>query len=370
MQNILFIFKDKPWYFEHIKNKFSKNYKMKFFFISKEIKYSRNEIINLINKIIKNNKINKVFFDIDYTSYIYANFVTKINSSNKIAISLDTQENIYKIKRSILSFTHFLTVEPKYVQILRKKINCLFLPIEANEMLYKKINLKKKYDIFFFGESKSDRMQYISELKKLNFKKKILINQHKKITNKKLNKLINQSKLVINFSKGIKKHSTLIYDQFKGRVLLTGLAGTFCLSESYLSSKYIFKKSFPSFSNSQEMKNNIIMLMNDKNKLNKLTKEFNKSCIKYSDKLYAKIIFNFLNQKNKYKKVNLKLDEIINILKISSKKNNFKIYCQNIKEIFIELSSPINLLNFLNFFFVVFISFFYLIMNLKKKMLH
>ncbi len=366
MQNILFIFKDKPWYFEHIKNKFSKNYKIKLFFISKEIKYSRNEIINLINKTIKINKIKKVFFDIDYTSYIYANFVTKINSSNKIAFSLDTQENIYKIKKNISAFTHFFTVEPKFVQQFQKKINCLFLPIEANERLYKKINLKKKYDILFFGESKSDRMNYLNELKKLNFKKKILINQHKKISNKRLNKLINQSKIVINFSKGIKKHSMLTYDQFKGRVLLTGLAGTFCLSENYLSSKYIFKKSFPSFSNSQEMKDKIIMLMNDKNKLKRLTKNFNKSCRKYSDKLYSKIIFNFLNQKNNYKKVNLKLDEIINILKISSKKNNLKIFNQNIKDIFIDQFSSKNYLNCLS---ILFISFFYLIMNLKKKKL-
>ena len=39
MEKILFIFKDRPWYLEHISTKFSKNYNLKFFF------YQRKSII-------------------------------------------------------------------------------------------------------------------------------------------------------------------------------------------------------------------------------------------------------------------------------------------------------------------------------------
>ena len=93
MEKILFIFKDRPWYLEHISTKFSKNYNLKFFFLSKKKFNSINKIIKIINTTIKNYKINKAFFDTDFTSYINANFVSKIDVLSKIALSFDTEEN-------------------------------------------------------------------------------------------------------------------------------------------------------------------------------------------------------------------------------------------------------------------------------------
>ena len=89
MQKILFIFKDKPWYFKHIITKFSNHYKIKYFILSKKIYLSRGQIIFAVNKIIKKHNIKKVFFDIDYTSYIDSNFVSKIHSTNKIVRLID-----------------------------------------------------------------------------------------------------------------------------------------------------------------------------------------------------------------------------------------------------------------------------------------
>ena len=40
---------------------------------------------------------------------------------------------------------------------------------------------------------------------------------------------MNQSKIVLNFSEGINKNSKK-FDQFKGRIIMAGLSGTFCLS--------------------------------------------------------------------------------------------------------------------------------------------
>ena len=367
MEKILFIFKDRPWYLEHISAKFSKNYNLKFFFLSKKIDHSRNQIIKLINTTIKKYKIKKVFFDTDFTSYINANFVSKIDVLSKIALSFDTEENFKKINRSIIAYSHFLTTEPKFIKEFQNKVKCLFIPLETNENLYKKINLKKKYDVLFFGEAKGNRINYINEINKLNIKKKILINKQKEVDDIKLNQLMNESKIVLNFSQGIKKNSNSTYDQFKGRILMSGLAGTLCLSENYESSQYIFKKSFPSFSNIKEMKDKINFLIKNQRKLNEITKSFVNSCKQYSDKYYNKVLFKFLNRDEKSKKLDLNFSEILNIIKISSKKNNIFIFALNVKEILIELfnsKKKNNLIYFLPLFIIALI---YLILNIKKN---
>ena len=59
METVLFIFKDKPWYIEHIKIKFIKFYKLEYFFLSQKLNISRNQIKRLINKKIKKKKSKK-----------------------------------------------------------------------------------------------------------------------------------------------------------------------------------------------------------------------------------------------------------------------------------------------------------------------
>ena len=368
MEKILFIFKDKPWYLQHISAKFSKNYNLKFFFLSKKIDNSRNKIIKIINATIKKYKIKKAFFDTDFTSYIDANFVSKIDVVSKIALSFDTEENFKKINRSIIAYSHFLTTEPKFIKKFQNKAKCLFIPLETNENLYKKINLKKKYDVLFFGEAKGNRINYINEINKLNIRKEILINKQKDVDDVKLNQLMNESKIVLNFSQGIKKNSNSTYNQFKGRILMSGLAGTLCLSENYESMQYIFKKSFPTFSNVKEMKDKINFLIKNQRKLNEITKSFVNSCKQYSDKSYNKVLFKFLNKEEKSKKLDLNFSEILNIIKISSKKNNIFVFALNVKEISIELfnsKKKNNLIHFLPFGIIALI---YLILNIKKNL--
>ncbi len=365
MERVLFIFKDKPWYINHIKMKFSQHFEQKYFFISNKINLSREEIIFLINKIINKNKIKKVFFDIDYTSYINKNFVSKINSKYKIAFSFDTEENIIKINKSIGAFSHFLTAEPKLVKKFEKKLKCFFFPLETSEKYFKKMNIKKKYDIFFFGELKADRKLYINELNKLRIRKKILINTKNKISDTKLNKIINKSKITINFSKGINKNSNKFYDQFKGRIITSGLSGTFCLSEKYLSSKILFQKNFPSFSNEKDMIKKINLLIKKKNYLNNITGLFVKDCIKFSDKIYIKKVLNFLNQKNNFKKYVLDFDEAKDLIKISSRKNNLQIYLTNLNNILLDLNKK-NKNNILNISLLAIFGIIYFFKNLMK----
>lgn len=368
MEKILFIFKDKPWYINHINIKFSKKFKLKYFFLSNNINISRNQIVSRINNIITGYKIKKVFFDVDYTSYIDSNFISKIESENKIGFSFDTEENLEKIQKILSVCTHFLTAEPKFISKFNSKTKSLFFPLETSELIFKNIKIKKKYDILFFGEAKGDRINYLNDIYKFKIRKKILINNKNKKDNTKLNKLINESKIVLNFSKGISKYSENNYDQFKGRILISGLAGTFCLSEKYKSSKYIFKKSYPCFNNSKDLKKTIFNLLVDEIKLKKITNSFVGNCKNYSDKIYINVINKFLNKRNKSKKLEIDLREMMNIVKISSKKNNPKIYIKNIYEILIDLSNSKNSINFLLLISSIIIGIFYFIINIKNNL--
>jgi len=367
MEPVLFIFKDKPWYIRHIQIKFIKFYKVEYFFLSQKLNLSRNQIIKLINKIIKKRNIKKTFFDLDYSSFIDTNFISNIESKKKIGVSFDTEENLEKIEKTLPAFTHLLSAEPKYAKAFNSKKKSIFFPLETSEKIFHKIKIKKKYDIIFFGEAKGDRISYLNKIKQLKIKKKLIINSSNKNNNFELNKLINQSKIVLNFSKGISKYSKKNFDQFKGRILISGLAGTFCLSEYYKSSGYIFKKAFPYFTNSTNLLKTILELLNNKKKLNQVTKLFTKSCNFYSDKNYFKKIKKFLDEDNKFLKLELNFHEILNIIKISSKKNNVKVYIRNNFEILTELIKSKKLLNLLFFISTVLIGFIYFILNIKRN---
>ena len=108
MEKILFIFKDKPWYLNHIKNKFSKKFRFRALYLNNYIQNTRTNILQLVNNFIIEEKIKKVFFDIDYTSFIDKNFVSQILSPKKILYSLDSEENFKKIKNNLEVFSHFL----------------------------------------------------------------------------------------------------------------------------------------------------------------------------------------------------------------------------------------------------------------------
>ena len=366
MEKILFIFKDKPWYLQHIKVKFKNNYNCKFFFLDQSSQHTRNTIIEKINIHIQKKKISKVFFDIDYNSFIDKNFISKIKVEQKILFSFDSEENLKKINRTLQVCTHFLLGEPKISRYF-DKFNYLFFPLETNSKYFYKKNIKKKYDIFFFGETKLDRLKYLNILKKLKIKKKILLNTQNKVSINKINTYMNESKIVLNFSLGYNRYNKKKFNQFKGRILMSGLAGTFCLSQDYDSKDLIFTKQFPTFSNEKEMIKNINLLLQDNNKLKKITNNFCLSCKKYSDQAYIKKIIKFLKIKKTFKESDLDTYEIINILKISSRKNNIYIYNYNIVDIFKEYVKKFSFYKIFLLPYLFIMTFIYLIILLKKN---
>lgn len=367
MEKILFIFKDKPWYLNHLKNKFSKKFIFIAIYLDNYTEKTRSEIINSINNFIIAEEINKIFFDIDYTSFIDKNFVSKIRSPKKILYSLDCEENLKKIKNNSKVFSHFLLAEPKIAKNIREKLNYLFFPLECDEKIFFKKKTRKKYDIFFFGESRPDRTKFIESLNNLNLKKKILLNTKYSVNIKKINFLMNQSKIVLNFSDGMNKKTREKFDQFKGRIIMSGLSGSFCLSQDYKSKNLIFKKKYPTYSNIAEMLKQINLLLKNEKRLNKISKEFSTECNRYSDKFYIYEIIEFLNKKKKCQFSDLELNEIINILKTSSKKNSTMIYLKNVLEVKREYFKNLNSLKIFNFLNIFFISMIYLILTIKKN---
>ena len=178
---------------------------------------------------------------------------------------------------------------------------------------------------------------------------------------------MNQSKIVLNFSDGMNKKTKEKFDQFKGRIIMSGLSGSFCLSQDYKSKNLIFKKKYPTYSNIAQMLKQINLLLKNEKKLNKISKVFSTECNRYSDKFYIYEIIRFLNKKKKCEFSDLELKEIINILKTSAKKNSVRIYFKNVLEVNREYFKNLNVLKIFNFLNIFLIAMIYLILTIKKN---
>lgn len=296
MENILFIFKDDPWYYHHIYEKFKLGYNVRKFVLNKNLQHTSKKIIDNINKIIQIENIKIVIFDFDYTSIVDKYFVSKIASEKKALLSFDAEENIKKILSSYKVFSHYLIIEPTIVKEINSlKRSALLMPLETNEKLFYKKDQSKSIDVLFFGELKSDRRNYLDQLKKANINLVSFENMRDKLSDTEVVNLINKSKIVLNFSKGINKYSQKkIYYQFKGRLLMSGLCRTFCLSEYSVGQSIHFKKEFPTFKNPNEMISIINHLLKNESYLEELSNQFYWECYNFADINYFHKIKKYL----------------------------------------------------------------------------
>ena len=376
MQNVLFIFKDLPWYHSYVLNKFSCSYYFNEYIINNNLNKTSQGISEEINSLIKEKKIEIIFFDFDYTSIIDKFFVNKIICKKKILVSFDPHENYKKIQDSLEYFSHLLIAEPEYVEKLSLlNQNCFHFPLEANEKIFFNKKTKKNIDVLFFGELKADRKIFIEKIKKLNINFHSHINSRETLDDNALVDLINRSKIVINFSKGVNKYEKDEYYQFKGKVLISGMCGTLCLSEYSKGQDLIFKNNYPTFKNSEEMITIIKSLLNNEKNLNILTNNFFSECKMFSDTEYFSKIVKFLsleNNKNildKDDKINY--TSIKNRIKIFSKKSSSKVLLKETANIFKNLKNNLSLKNMylIIYLSVIFLPFWLLskIKNNKKK---
>jgi hypothetical protein len=369
MQNVLYIFKDLPWYHSYILNKFSCSYYFNEYIINNNLNKTSQGISEEINSLIKEKKIEIIFFDFDYTSIIDKFFVNKIICKKKILVSFDPHENYKKIQDSLEYFSHLLIADPEYVEKLSLlNQNCFHFPLEANEKIFFNKKTKKNIDVLFFGELKADRKNFIEKIKKLNINFHSHINSRETLDDNALVDLINRSKIVINFSKGVNKYEKDEYYQFKGKVLISGMCGTLCLSEYSKGQNLIFKNNYPTFKNSEEMITIIKSLLNNEKNLNILTNNFFSECKMFSDTEYFSKIVKFLslqNNKNildKDDKINY--ISIKNRIKIFSQKSTSKVLLKETANIFKNLKNNLSLKNM---YLIIYLSVIFLPFWLQSK---
>ena len=131
------------------------------------------------------------------------------------------------------------------------------------------------------------------------------------VSNEELNHFINRSKVVINFSSTGNKnkfysHKTYPFNYLypKGRIMITGLCGTLCVSEYAPAHNIIFSKdALLEFRNPAEMIEKIQNILANDQQLKNRTKKFEQECQFYSDSKYFNKIFETMISKSHLQKV-------------------------------------------------------------------
>ena len=308
-KNVLFIFKDRKsvtlnndfW-----SDKFKNKYNVFQFFINDKLHFSNRKIISLINENIIFNKIDLVLFEGDHAHIINFNFIKDINRNIKKGIFLGDDmvwHNVNLITSQSCDFV-FSSCPISAYKFQEIGIDSMFVPIECNDKLLKDYGEKKIYDVLHFGREKTKRSTYINFLKKNNVNIKSVSPYEKESdTFEKLAKLINQSKIVINFSEssnGNRKFNPLrIFESFyqlKGRIQMAGLCKSFCITE-YSPSIYLMyeKEEIPCFQSKEECLELINSYLEDDSKLINATNKFHQKSLEYGDSKYIKKISDFID---------------------------------------------------------------------------
>ena len=291
-ENLMFVFKEPRFYDEFLVKKFSYKYNVSHIFLNNHFEKTTKEILHFIKEEIIDKKIQTVIFEGDHLSLIDYEFINFFDNVKKGLFILD--DFMYHEVNSIsgLACDFLLTACPLSASIYKqKRFESIFTPIEANGKIFKKIDIEKEFDVLFFGSVNSNRIGYLEMLKKNNINIKIVSSsseESKKYSD--LTKLINKSKIVINFSKAYplkkffsesRKNTTY---QIKGRIFIAGFCGTACISEYTPALDLIFKnEEIPIFHNEKECLKIIQELLINKNKLNDLSEKFYNSCKKFED---------------------------------------------------------------------------------------
>ena len=309
LETILFLFKDRRWPQEFIINKFSHCYKTEKIFISDIIEKNNEEIIKFINQTIKNNNISVVIFEGDHISIFNFDFINSITGAKKGILLFDDfmYHNINLITAKACNF--ILTGCPHSSKKFEQQgYKSLFMPMESDGNIFKKYNnIKKNIDVLFFGDLNKYRKNYINYIRNSGISLKTVSIKDKESPNHEdLVKLINESKIVINFSRAefLKKkylgsHVYKNYYQFKGRLYQTGLCGTACVTEYSESHSLIFSENeLISFKTKEECINVLKKILSDEKSLEFYSNNLYKKCLELEDANYIKKIKNFIDSIN------------------------------------------------------------------------
>ncbi len=309
-EKVLFIFKDRKsvtlnndFWSEKFKHKFE----IEQFFINDNLNLTNKEIVNKINSLISLKKINIVLLEGDHAHILDFNFIRSINKDTKKGIFLGDdmvwhQLNLVTAQSCDFIFSSCPISALKFKEV---GIESFFVPIECDGNILKDYKLEKVHDVLHFGREKTNRSNYLEFLKKNNINvKSVTPYDDEADTFEKLAKLINRSKIVLNFSESSNGNRIFnplrIYKSFfqlKGRIQMAGISNVLCITE-YSPSIYMMynEDELPSFKNKQECLSKIKFFLSDKDKLKEYTKRFNEKSLQYEDSNYIHKIDNFLKQ--------------------------------------------------------------------------
>ena len=283
-KKVLVIFKyPRAWNIDVV-NRFSNYYDTEHLYISDYNNKNFAEIVDDINNLIKSKNIEIVVFDVDYFKFINFFFIEKINGKKKIIVTGDDfdQHEMHSITACICDLV--LSHCPLSVLKFKEKGH------EAYMINFEISNIKnnknqKEIDVLFFGNVTQDRKEFLDYLVREDIPLKNVGHQEHVVGLPKdeLIKLISKSKIILNFSKS-KTDSVLNYSsesiyrfhyQFKGRVTLSGLIGTLCVSEYSPGQEIIFKEDeLPTFFTKEECAQILKKLLKDDVLLEKYTNKF------------------------------------------------------------------------------------------------
>ena len=313
-ENVLLVFKDRKsvtlnndfW-----TDKFKTNYNTFQFFINDNLKLTNKNIVKKINQLIIKEKINIVLFEGDHAHIINFDFIKNISKSAKKGIFLG-DDMVWHYLNAITAQACDFVLSSCPLSALNFQeigIESLFVPIECNGKILKDYKLKKNYDVLHFGREKTIRSSYINYLKENGINvKSVGPYDDEADTFEKLSKIINQAKIVLNFSEssnGNRKFNPLrifkSFYQLKGRIQMAGLANTMCVTQFSPSIYMMYEPDeLPSFKTKEECLQKIKIYLDNEEKLLETTNKFHKKSLFYEDSNYIKVIEKFLKKiKNK-----------------------------------------------------------------------
>tara|TARA_B100000029_G_scaffold351050_1_gene343495 strand:- start:169 stop:1362 length:1194 start_codon:yes stop_codon:yes gene_type:complete len=315
-KKILILFKA-PWHWnKFVIKKFSKFYDVKYLYLD-QIKKNYLDTVAEINSFIDKNKIEIVFFDVDYQKFINLFFIKKIKNIKKIMMTFDDYE-----RHDLNSITGagcdvILSACPISVfRYAETGYSAHFMPLEADGNFYKNMKISKEIEVLFFGKVNEDRKNYIEHIKNNGIKIKVVgNNEENRVSDEEIANLICKSKIVVNFSKSTWDTVKTIPEgdifkfnyQFKGRIIQSGLCGTACVTEYAPHHSLLFtSEELLEFNTKEQCVRILKDLLNDSKKL-----------LSYTEKLENKVK-NFYEEEKSFKSIYDTID------KPSIKKENLK----------------------------------------------
>ena len=296
-------------------NKFSKFYETEHLFISDFKNKNFSEIIDEINNFIELKNIKIVFFDVDFIKFINLFFIKKINNVKKVLMTFDDlvlhEMNAITANACDLVLSSCPLSVKKYEE---KGYETFCMPCEGDGNILKNYNLKKEIDVLFFGDLTSDRKEFVDFIAESAISIKTVGYDTKFVSDEELAKLISKSKIVLNLSrtKGgsvinyVSEDVYKFFYQLKGRVIMSGLCGTLCISEYSPGQELMFYgNQFPTFYTREECVKILKNILSDKKLLAEYTTRFcSKILEQCEDKNNFELIYHEIEKKN-HRKVKL-----------------------------------------------------------------